>query len=480
MKQLFTTFIIATICSCLPAINIVTNSGSCAWDSVTDATYNVGFSTSVQGFSIGFYKGSSSSQVKNEESRYIAIPKKGYLVISTGSESDVMLNVTLNCQSLDKCQQFTLNGEVVGVVDTEKLTVTWTGSTSEFVAQMTEGMIQVKSIDIEMIPAPEISHATGYYVGTQTVTLTSDYDVYYTTDDSEPTMESAKYTEPFEVVSNSTTTIKAIAFNPAWAADANKANWGSSVASSSLTIADAEYSGISALRSSFNSSNNSTETIVKYAFNDLLVTYTNNENLYVNDGSAAILLKSNKKDSVQFIKEGDKISGHLYGTLSRKTIATQIKEIKSWTDVSVVSSSNEIPVVDIDFKSVTSALESQIVRTTNVEFLASAATSKKIDIRCAGGELELWDTYSNLPSEIDTEARYTITGIVSRTSSSTKIAPLAVVKEETPPATPTALRDIIIEGDCSKAVIYNLLGQRVRTMDKPGIYIVNGRKVVVK
>ena len=70
---------------------------------------------------------------------------------------------------------------------------------------------------IETLAAPEFTPAAGTYTEPQSVTITAQdgATIYYTTDGSEPTTESAVYTEPI-TVNEGTTTIKAIAVMTGW------------------------------------------------------------------------------------------------------------------------------------------------------------------------------------------------------------------------------------------------------------------------
>ena len=96
------------------------------------------------------------------------------------------------------------------------------------------------------VEAPVITPATGTYYEDQTVTITGDSGttIHYTTDGSEPTIDSPVYSGPFtaEYVANGTTTIKAIAFddqdNPSTVTEVTY-TWGMT-----QTLADIEANGM--------------------------------------------------------------------------------------------------------------------------------------------------------------------------------------------------------------------------------------------
>ena len=73
------------------------------------------------------------------------------------------------------------------------------------------------STEVLRVPAPEISHASGYYVGAQTIFLncqTEDAQIRYTLDGSIPTVRSQLYEQPISIQKNTVLRFKAWAGDP--------------------------------------------------------------------------------------------------------------------------------------------------------------------------------------------------------------------------------------------------------------------------
>ena len=74
---------------------------------------------------------------------------------------------------------------------------------------------QTYTIEFPIADAPAVTPSTGRYTAPQKITITvpDGYTAYYTTDGSEPTASSAKYTGPIDMPANTTTTFNAVLIN---------------------------------------------------------------------------------------------------------------------------------------------------------------------------------------------------------------------------------------------------------------------------
>lgn len=74
---------------------------------------------------------------------------------------------------------------------------------------------QTYTIEFPIADAPAVTPSTGRYTDPQKITITvpDGYTAYYTTDGSEPTASSEKYTGPIDMPANTTTTFNAVLIN---------------------------------------------------------------------------------------------------------------------------------------------------------------------------------------------------------------------------------------------------------------------------
>ena len=150
------------------------------------------------------------------------------------------------------------------------------------------------------VATPTFSLVEGTYTSIQTVTIstdTEDADIYYTTNGSEPTTSSKKYSEPITV--DKTMTIKAIAVKDGMA--------NSAVASVTYTINLPDYAE---LPFSFDSGKSGVDAVVGLTHSGLGSDYGSSPKLKFDDANDALTLKINEAPGMlTFDIKGNGFSG---------------------------------------------------------------------------------------------------------------------------------------------------------------------------
>ena len=324
---------------------------------------------------------------------------------------------------------------------------------------------------IEAVPknvaAPTFNIETGTYEVDQTVTLTAEEGttIYYTIDGTTPTAKSTVYTTP--IIVQETTTINAIAV------DAKGST--STIASVTITI-DKPYTTIAELNTACTATKKADAPTVKFKFTDLLVTGVKNSNVYVSDGEKGFLIYGNGYS----FKKGDKISGTITGLLYSYSGLNELAVSDNYANVTIASSGNAVTTTEKTIQTINAdykALESQYVTILNVTFGATAVSSKNVSISDGTGSLTLRDNFNILSSEtFDTSATYTVKAFVLNYNGTAQVYPIAV--EDIVKNVPDAINGVKVATE--EGSIYTLQGQKVERITNKGIYIINGKKVLVK
>ena len=176
------------------------------------------------------------------------------------------------------------------------------------------------------VATPTFSPAAGSYLTPQSVVIateTAGATIHYTTDGSEPTVESPVYTAPFIV--NSNMTLKALGV---------KENYHNSA------IAEAEYTFPTLLSIAEARALNANE----YAMVEGIVTFIDGRNVYVQDATAGIVLYLNNNTIPSNLAIGDEVRA--YGKRTTYSGLVELTGIKgnSVSEFVVISSGNELPL----------------------------------------------------------------------------------------------------------------------------------------
>lgn len=115
------------------------------WAEATDGTYGKGFSATVDGITVGFYKHNSTTELIIPSNDQFRLYKNAALKISSEKTlSKVILYSTESSKCVDLAS---LEGDSNGfTADKTALTVTWTGSSKNIVAAATNGQVRVNKI----------------------------------------------------------------------------------------------------------------------------------------------------------------------------------------------------------------------------------------------------------------------------------------------------------------------------------------------
>ena len=144
---------------------------------------------------------------------------------------------------------------------------------SSTTANMEDIQLYKKIESISDVEVPTISPTSTNFLTSQEVTITpaEGTTVYYTTDNSDPTDASTKYTNPFTVTA--TTTVKAIAYKDG----------------ETSSIVSATYTKIEPITLAQFKENASTETAY-VQLTDAVITHVNGKNLYIQDATTGLLI----------------------------------------------------------------------------------------------------------------------------------------------------------------------------------------------
>ena len=215
--------------------------GARAWaDETATLQYTAGTTTNMTGNNDAATVGLSATDwsvvsAKNSASNHIGLNKSNYLALYYNASGSNTLTVTNLSGNTITGIVITYTGETYNnasvsvdgtkVSDTDNSSTTSThaiNSTSFVVTNANTSNTQVRISKIEItyqtasassVTAPTFSLAAGTYVGTQSLTLTADdgCDIYYTTDNSDPTTSetAVQYTSAISIAAS--TTVKAAA-----------------------------------------------------------------------------------------------------------------------------------------------------------------------------------------------------------------------------------------------------------------------------
>jgi hypothetical protein len=220
----------------------------------------------------------------------------------------------------------------------------WEGTTSSIgFERSTNNPWFLRGFEVEYMPntanaaAPEITGDEAPFLFERTVTITSADEgasIYYTTDNSEPTESSTRYTQPFTI--NQTTTVKAIAVVE---------GKGASIVSSETFTKQATHANIRALRQT------GTASTQFVTLDDAVVTWVSaaGDSITIQDNSAekfsCVLLVQPVTQVGQYLKQNDHLSGIVYGTYSPAT--GQISAFRFYNDLPTITAGSDAPIATV-------------------------------------------------------------------------------------------------------------------------------------
>lgn len=179
------------------------------------------YTAANSGFTFTYAKASSSNACVDPKNDHIRIYKGAEFIVESGDGVTITKMVMTSTGS--SYNQFTSANPGEGSASGS--TYTWTGTASKVTFSNTSAQSRLKQIVItyttasEVVSAPEFSVPGGIYSEPVTVTITADSgcDIYYTTDNTVPTDESAFYEAPITI--NKTTVLRAVAYKGAIASN---------------------------------------------------------------------------------------------------------------------------------------------------------------------------------------------------------------------------------------------------------------------
>ena len=314
------------------------------------------------------------------------------------------------------------------------------------------------------VAAPVFSVAGGTYNEPQTVELSCETEgatIYYTLDESEPTAESTEYTEP--IVLEQTTTVKAIAY------DAN------GKASDVVTQKYIIYTVVKAQNIAFAKACD-LNTPLELTLKNAVVLAVGNKYTVVEDASGALNLYSSNLDVVV----GDRLNGVVKGTYTKYNGIPQITAGADYTEVTVTAGdepkANVLGVAEV-------GADANTLKLVQVENVVIAKEGNNWYAVAGEDKIQVYDTFRADYELEEGMILSSLTGIVipfqrgNKGDITYEMAPRSeadIVVDETA----TGISESVAQRQDNS--VYTLDGKTVKGTPAKGLYIVGGKKVVVK
>ena len=317
----------------------------------------------------------------------------------------------------------------------------------------------------ETVAAPEFSVAGGTYNEPQTITLscaTEGAEIYYTLDESEPTAESTLYTEPIAL--ETTTTVKAVAIDA-------KGN-ASEVVSQKYVI----YDIVKAQNIAFAKACD-LNTPMELTLKNAVVLAVGNRYCVVMDATGALNLYGSNLE----VAVGNRLNGVVKGTYTKYNGTPQIAAGADYSDITVTEGDEpEAALMDI------TEVGAEINTLMLVKIENAIVEKDGNNWYAVSGEdrIQIYDTFKANYTLEEGMVLESLTGIVIPFQKGNKgdityeIAPRTeadIVVDQIA----TGISETMAQRQGADA-IYTLDGRQVKTAAAKGIYIINGKKTVLR
>ena len=414
-------------------------------------------------------------------------------------------NIVVDGTSVAETDAFAFENIAIGATS---YTITFTETNNQIGLQNITLVLADGETPVDEVAAPVITPATGTYDEPQTVTITAaeGCKIYYTLDGTEPNDGSTLYTESFVV--SETTTVKAVAVN---AEDTQ-----SKVATSVITIKsvhsiantiETAYTTAEAIALIDDPNADLSDSVYvkgvvskvdNYNSKYHSITYWLDDNAFqIYSGQG---LNGEDPQSDEYLSAGDEVI--VYGVIKKYNTTYEMDKnnyivkltkgegpavsIKN-TPETAYTVAKAFELIDagqglddkVYVKGIISTINEVSTQHGNATYFISddGTTTKELEIYrgySVGGEKFTAEDEIKVGDEVIVYGKLTLYG--GSTYEFTSGSSIYSLNGST-----SAIKRVSDDAiDLSNAVIYNVLGKRVTDMSKKGIYIVNGKKYVVK
>ena len=134
-------------------VSFATNSDAQTWAAATDGTYGKGYSTTVQGLNIAYYKHTGSLESVAPNANHVRIYKNNVLRVGSTAGKKIkkmVIGCAPDAGTSSYCWSMTgLEGCSNATADKTARTVTWTGSASTVVLHAVNGQVRMEQLTVE-------------------------------------------------------------------------------------------------------------------------------------------------------------------------------------------------------------------------------------------------------------------------------------------------------------------------------------------